>query len=998
MDLGSTNGGSTDQGEERRKRRRTDDEIQPACVDQVTATSTSPPAGAPTSTVSEPVPYASWEKTERLRRGVLDHLDYLFERPGFMGDLRKYFRIDCSTSADDPSGDPCKLKEWSKKVVNSLFDYRRDVCRLAADGRDLTLEMPFGGFGRKKSKGVQLFRKLVDTYKLPSTVPFKTSSQNARNRYLHSLDCFDISRACTSRFYASLLSNELLEQTGLFRDKHGNSKDRVLLLRDMRSDNDENHVLRFLGESPYALRDGTPTFETPPMKFVENIKQYRDAWTTMVSSQLRAQMHEFLNDGDPLSNGWLVQWHPQPWVKNMDFALGIDEVRGSYTGPLTVKLVRYGDNCVYFSGGPRALRVDDVVIVRFFCALRTARRLVYNYDRWANGCETGKEAEEMTFWAYVTSVPERHCTPTWSLEFYKPEGLEKSNIRGLAEVIPAANIYTSRCQLRDLRGVIDLSFPLQHTLVDPTKTPSSLVGEPRNGYGFETGHLLEYYKRQLNPSQYEMCLRAVNRFLYRIVLEDHHKRSGFVIVQGPPGTGKSTAITALVNLLVERPIRQKVLLCAPSNAAVDVLIERLLRGLVKVETDSGTIRLVRYTPMIVRLSSTTGTQKAMTVSIERLASQLVNPREVACTPRDQVHGLYHKEKVGLLETSKVQVICATLGSLGQSIVRNSNLGVSVVIVDEAGQCTEPELLSSLVCPTSEHSGPSMCVLVGDPMQLPPTIRYGPKGQCKDLERSLLQRLMENRMHAVGDVLCLDTQYRMHPAISYFARTQFYVGKLKDSSHVRCREEYCMPYHWDASGRFGPVTFIDTCRTKVYERKDGLSKFNRLERDIVAALLLVFQKVYDRNLVTRGCWGVLSPYRSQVKDIRETLDGHPILADMNVTCSTVDSMQGNEKELIILSTVRSNAGGRIGFLDDYRRFNVAFTRPRKSLIVIGNSETLRTDKEWSTFISHTKNRAPTDYRYITLPEGARVRKDLCPELLLQSEVSWWSRTNRPTKEQ
>ena len=530
--------------------------------------------------------------------------------------------------------------------------------------------------------------------------------------------------------------------------------------------------------------------------------------------------------------------------------------------------------------------------------------------------------------------------------------------------------------------------------MDPTNTPSSLVGQPSRGYGFETRCLLDYFKRTLNDSQYEMCIRVLNRCLFEETENEDYDRSGFLLVQGPPGTGKTTAIVALVNLLVEKPITKKVLLCAPSNAAVDVLTERLLYGLKRVIRVGEHVRLEKYSPTIVRLSSTKGTPRAMSVSLDKLASDRVDPRELRCTPHDQRHNLYYREKVGLLKNPNLQVICATLGSLGQNIVRRAELGVSLVIVDEAGQCTEPEVLAPLMCAHTRNYSPRTCVLVGDPMQLPPTLEFVPKEHGQDLERSLLQRLMENRTHAVGDVLCLDTQYRMHPAISYFARNHFYNGKLKDSSSVHCWEDYCMPYHYDGAGRFGPVTFIDTCKTRVFEGKDGGSRFNKIEKDIVAALLLVFHKLYDRDLKTKGSWGVLSPYRAQVKDIQEVVDRLPILKSMNISCRTVDSMQGGEKDIIILSTVRSNAGGRIGFLDDYRRFNVAFTRPRKSLIVIGNSKTLGTDPEWSRFISHTQNNSPRDYRYIALPEGARVRKDLCPELQVQSGVSWWFRSTQP----
>ena len=987
MVLGSRDPAPNEQGEGARKRRRTEAENEGTGADEITVTSTYTVADTSASTPPEPVPHASAEKTERLRRGVLEHIDTLFEKSEFVAGLPRLLRIDCSAPVSDPSGDLAKLKEWSKNVVNSLFDYRREVCRLRADGNDETLTVKFGGLGKKNSSGVKLYRKLVDKFKLPTKIPFRTRIPNARNLFLHSLDCFDISRAPTANFFASLLPNEVLHGVGPFVREHNATYERVVLRRELGPFDEADHTLLGLGRSPYVLRDETPTFECPPMKFVEGIREYRDAWKAIIQAQLRVQVHEFLQYGDPLSNGWLVQVHRPPDVSNGSFCLVVDDVQKKRNAVSTVTLRQYGDECEYLYNGARPLHVDDMVVVRFFSTLHSVNRLLYNYERWKTRSETGKEMEEATYWARVVSLPERYCAPKWVLKIYLREGMKRDELGVRAEILPTVNIYQPRCQLHNLARVVELRRELQSTLVDPTTTPSSVVGQPPRGFTFETEHLLHHYKKTLNDSQYEMCMRVLNRYVYRASGSRIDERSGFILVQGPPGTGKSTAIVALVNLLIEKPIALKVLLCAPSNAAVDVLIERLLSGVFRVIAEGERVRLQRYTPMIARLSSTEGTTKAMQVSLNRLASDLIDPLELERIPPDEVRHRIYKEKLGILKSPKLQVICATLGSLGQNIVRRAELGVSLVIVDEASQCTEPDVLAALVSGATKKVSPSVCVLVGDPMQLPPTLRYVPRGQGKDLERSLLERLMENRLHAVGDVLCLNTQYRMHPAISYFARTQFYHGKLQDSSSVRCRKEYCMPYHWDGAGRFGPVTFIDTYRTRVYEQNYRESKYNRLEKDIVAALLLVFQRLYDCDLKTKGRWGVLSPYRAQVGDIQEMVERVPILRQMDIKCTTIDSMQGGEKDLIILSTVRSNPGGRIGFLDDYRRFNVALTRPRKSLIVIGNSDTLGTDPEWSRFISYTRKRAPGDYRYITLPAEARVKKDLCPELLLESDIGW-----------
>ena len=276
--MGSRDPAPNEQGEGARKRRRTEAENEGTGADEITVTSTYTVADTSASTPPEPVPHASAEKTERLRRGVLEHIDTLFEKSEFVAGLPRLLRIDCSAPVSDPSGDLAKLKEWSKNVVNSLFDYRREVCRLRADGNDETLTVKFGGLGKKNSSGVKLYRKLVDKFKLPTKIPFRTRIPNARNLFLHSLDSFDISRAPTANFFASLLPNEVLHGMGPFVREHNATYERVVLRRELGPFDEADHTLLGLGRSPYVLRDETPTFECPPMKFVEGIREYRDAW------------------------------------------------------------------------------------------------------------------------------------------------------------------------------------------------------------------------------------------------------------------------------------------------------------------------------------------------------------------------------------------------------------------------------------------------------------------------------------------------------------------------------------------------------------------------------------------------------------------------------------------------------------------------------------------------------------------------------------------------
>ena len=193
-------------------------------------------------------------------------------------------------------------------------------------------------------------------------------------------------------------------------------------------------------------------------------------------------------------------------------------------------------------------------------------------------------------------------------------------------------------------------------------------------------------------------------------------------------------------------------------------------------------------------------------------------------------------------------------------------------------------------------------------------------------------------------LLLNTQYRMHPSISEFPNSQFYGGMLEDG--VKESEREAPPGmlwpNWDSPLAFLPVDGDELLSP------DGASKENAAEASWVVKILMGF--VDDGGLDLTDI-GIVTPYAGQVRAIRDILPE----SMMGVEVRTVDGYQGREKDVIIFSCVRSNSEGNVGFLSDRRRLNVALTRSKRGLVVIGNPDTLRHDDDWRSWIDHVRSR-------------------------------------------
>ena len=250
-----------------------------------------------------------------------------------------------------------------------------------------------------------------------------------------------------------------------------------------------------------------------------------------------------------------------------------------------------------------------------------------------------------------------------------------------------------------------------------------------------------------------------------------------------------------------------------------------------------------------------------------------------------------------------------------------------MFIDEAAQALAPACWIPLL-----RSG--RVIFAGDHFQLPPTVK-SLEAAREGLSRTLMEYIVESRPEVA---VMLDTQYRMHQDIMGFSGERFYEGNLKAHESVK--------FHQLGEG-FEPVCFIDTAGCGFEERKnpETLSTSNPEEGLLLLKhLALLFNQIEAKipDVLERPfSVGIIAPYKQQVRSIRDQLLDSPLLSSYTdyISVNTVDGFQGQERDVIYISLTRSNDKGEIGFLKDVRRMNVALTRARKQLVVVGDSATL-----------------------------------------------------------
>jgi ATP-dependent RNA/DNA helicase IGHMBP2 len=437
------------------------------------------------------------------------------------------------------------------------------------------------------------------------------------------------------------------------------------------------------------------------------------------------------------------------------------------------------------------------------------------------------------------------------------------------------------------------------------------------GAVFEKPQPITPFNPSLNPSQIEAVQFALSA-------ED------VAIIHGPPGTGKTTTLVELIRQITRTGGR--VLAVAASNLAVDNLLERLIAA------GEHAIRLghpARVTPELrehtldLLVESHPDVKLAQKLTREAHSLRKQASKYFRVKPDPTLRASLRQESKQLLHEARqieeqvierilggAKVICATATGLERE--RLGTKPFEWCIMDEASQCTEPAAWIPI-------QFAKRIIFAGDHHQLPPTV-LSPEAVRGGFNISLMERLLEHN----GPRRMLNVQYRMHQDIMAFSGDVFYEGALQADATVRSALLADLPHVTSSPLTETPIHFIDTAGASYDEEPepDGESRLNPQEAR------LVIQKVdelFAHGLAPEQI-AVISPYSAQVKYLRGKIK-HAIEID------SVDGFQGREKEVVIVSLVRSNPEGDVGFLADTRRMNVAMTRARRKLIVIGDSATI-----------------------------------------------------------
>jgi RecA/RadA recombinase len=386
------------------------------------------------------------------------------------------------------------------------------------------------------------------------------------------------------------------------------------------------------------------------------------------------------------------------------------------------------------------------------------------------------------------------------------------------------------------------------------------------------------------------------------------------VIHGPPGTGKTTVVVAIIAAAVARG--ERVLACAPSNLAVDNILERLVAagiGALRIGHPGRVDVDLRHLTLDGQVVRHRDNRRARRLGIQAAAAERQGMRDEASELMAEAAELEQAIVTQLLDHSPV--ICATLTGLDTIFLGARRYGLA--IVDEACQAIEPSCWLPLL--RAER-----LVLAGDHCQLPPTVLSRQRG----LRVSMLERLVD--AHGSTITRTLLRQYRMHADIMAFSNGQFYDGELIADDSVASAT---LPDDPEA------VTFIDTSGAGYDEERepDGPSLRNPQEASLVEQLVRLLQ---DRGVEQIA---VLSPYSAQVRLLQDRLP--------EIEICSIDGYQGRECDVVILSLVRSNLERSLGFLGDTRRMNVAMTRARRKLIVIGDSATFGEHPFYSAFLDH-----------------------------------------------
>lgn len=521
--------------------------------------------------------------------------------------------------------------------------------------------------------------------------------------------------------------------------------------------------------------------------------------------------------------------------------------------------------------------------------------------------ESGKESDFPTGTVYEKSKE----SITVAFNSALPAWVEKG---------PSYQLHKSvnRVTYRRMLDALDAVYQTQNTRLAFFRDISLKAEKPAIDRSIK---IIQWFDGGLNASQ----KKAVERSL---------EARDIALVHGPPGTGKTTALLEIIRQSLAR--KKSIFVTAPSNTACDNLLERLVACRVNALRMGHPARISGFLrehtldfKLVLHPTARYIAQAERELERLKVRTEITFKKQEIKNLRKEVFTRVMKE---------AEVIVGTPASLQDRAIRDKDF--DLLVFDEATQATEPITWIPM-------TRVKKAVMAGDHFQLPPTVR-SKEADEKGLGVTLFERLYE----ILGENFktLLERQYRMNEKIMGFSSREFYENKLVADESVRSWTLDTLPGVEQAPETVEPLLFIDTAGKGFEERLEpgSESRYNAEEAQLVLSEL---KKMLALGVPAKDI-AVISPYSAQVRLLSS------LSPDPSVEIDSVDGFQGREKELVIVSLVRSNLEGELGFLNDTRRMNVAMTRARRKLIVIGESSTLSSLKFYKDFIRYAEETGAT----------------------------------------